>query len=159
MLCVPSGRILSFVCQSGHLFARQTAPWQGRQWDVSVICGKGWVACGIQEQLASSALSKERAFLSLSCAVSFIFSVGFFHMEIHKHCFRASQTLFLEKACLVSIGVCVCVCVVAYLCLTVSDPMDYYSLPDSSVHGIFQARILKWVAIPFSRSSRPRDQT
>ena len=35
-----------------------------------------------------------------------------------------------------------------------------YSLPDSSVHGILQARILEWVAIPFSsRSSWPRDQT
>ena len=35
-----------------------------------------------------------------------------------------------------------------------------YSLPGFSVHGIFQARILKRVAIPFSRgSSQPRDQT
>ena len=34
------------------------------------------------------------------------------------------------------------------------------SPPDSSVHGILQARILEWVAIPFSRgSSQPRDQT
>jgi len=34
------------------------------------------------------------------------------------------------------------------------------SPPGSSVHGILQARILKWVAIPFSRrSSRPRDGT
>ena len=34
------------------------------------------------------------------------------------------------------------------------------SLPGSSVHGILQARILEWVAIPFSRgSSRPRDRT
>ena len=33
-------------------------------------------------------------------------------------------------------------------------------LPGSSVHGISQARVLEWVAIPFSRgSSRPRDQT
>ena len=31
-------------------------------------------------------------------------------------------------------------------CLTVSDPMDC-SLPDSSVHGIFQARVLEWGAI------------
>ena len=39
------------------------------------------------------------------------------------------------------------------------DPMDF-SLLGSSVHGIFQARILEWVAIPFSReSSQPRDQT
>ena len=30
------------------------------------------------------------------------------------------------------------------------DPMDY-SPPDSSVHGIFQARILEWIAMPFSR--------
>ena len=34
------------------------------------------------------------------------------------------------------------------------------SLPGSSVHGILQARILEWVAFPFSRgSSQPRDQT
>ena len=34
-------------------------------------------------------------------------------------------------------------------CLTLSDPMDY-SLPGSSVHGIFQARVLEWSAIAFS---------
>ena len=34
-------------------------------------------------------------------------------------------------------------------CLTLSDPMDC-SLPGSSVHGIFQARVLEWVAIAFS---------
>ena len=48
---------------------------------------------------------------------------------------------------------------VAQLCLTLSDPMDC-SLPGSSIHGIFQARILEWVAIPFFKeSSQPRDQT
>ena len=37
--------------------------------------------------------------------------------------------------------------------------MDYNS-PGSSVHGIIQARVLEWVAIPFSRgSSQPRDRT
>ena len=35
-------------------------------------------------------------------------------------------------------------------CLTLSDPMDC-SLPGSSVHGIFQVRVLEWVAIAFSR--------
>ena len=35
------------------------------------------------------------------------------------------------------------------LCPTLSDPMDC-SLPGSSVHGIFQARVLEWVAIAFS---------
>ena len=33
--------------------------------------------------------------------------------------------------------------------LTLSDPMDY-SLPGSSIHGIFQARVLEWGAIAFS---------
>ena len=37
----------------------------------------------------------------------------------------------------------------AQLCLTLCGPMDC-SLPGSSVHGIFQARVLKWVAISFS---------
>ena len=47
----------------------------------------------------------------------------------------------------------------AQLYLTLWDPMDC-SLPGSSVHRILQARILEWVAIPFSRgSSQPRDQT
>ena len=38
---------------------------------------------------------------------------------------------------------------VAQSCPTLHDPMDC-SLPDSSVHGIFQARVLEWVAIAFS---------
>ena len=52
-----------------------------------------------------------------------------------------------------------CVCEVAQSCPTLCDPVDY-SPPDSSVHGILQARILEWVAISFSRgSSQPRDRT
>ena len=43
---------------------------------------------------------------------------------------------------------------VTQLCLTLCDPMDY------TVHVILQARIVEWVAFPFSRgSSQPRDQT
>ena len=38
---------------------------------------------------------------------------------------------------------------VAQSCLTLSDPMDC-SPPGSSVHGIFQARVLEWGAIAFS---------
>ena len=38
---------------------------------------------------------------------------------------------------------------VAQLCPTLHDPM-HCSLPGSSVHGIFQARVLEWVAIAFS---------
>ena len=61
---------------------------------------------------------------------------------------------------------CVCECcvystkvLVTQPCPTVCDWMDC-SLPGSSVHGILQARPVKWVAIPFSRGfSQPRDWT
>ena len=44
-------------------------------------------------------------------------------------------------------------------CPTLCDP-TYCSPPGSCVHGILQARVLKWVAIPFSRgSSQPKDRT
>ena len=47
---------------------------------------------------------------------------------------------------------------VAQSCPTLCDPMVYCSLPVSSTHGIFQARVLEWIAISFSRgSSRPRN--
>ena len=46
---------------------------------------------------------------------------------------------------------------VAQSCLTLSDPMDC-SLPGSSVHGIFQARVLEWGAIAFSVSFYRRTQ-
>ena len=45
---------------------------------------------------------------------------------------------------------CFCCCLVAQSCPTPSDPMDC-SLPGSSVHGIFQARVLQWSAIALSK--------
>ena len=50
------------------------------------------------------------------------------------------------------------VCVlVSQSCPALCDPVDC-SPPGSSIHGILQARIPEWVAIPFSRgSSQPRD--
>ena len=38
-------------------------------------------------------------------------------------------------------------------CLTLSNPMDC-SLPGSSIHGIFQVRVLEWVAIAFSENTQ-----
>ena len=50
-------------------------------------------------------------------------------------------------------------CLVTQSYLTLSNPMDCRP-PGSSVYGILQARILEWVAIPFSReSSWPKDWT
>ena len=55
---------------------------------------------------------------------------------------------------------CECVlCLVTQSCLTLCSPVDC-SPPGFSVHGILQARILEWFAMPSSRgSSQPRDQT
>ena len=47
-------------------------------------------------------------------------------------------------------------CVLSQSGLTLCKPMDY-SLPDSSVCGIFQARILEWVEIPFLSFPSPGD--
>ena len=70
--------------------------------------------------------------------------------------------LYLEKE--IHINVCIYVfhihmCCAKSLqsCLTLCDPKDC-SLPGSSTHGILQARILEWVAMPSSSgSSRPGD--
>ena len=59
--------------------------------------------------------------------------------------FTSTQTLTAVDI----VSVCVCVCV---LSPTLCDPVDC-SPPDSSVHGILQARKLEWVAISFSRAS------
>ena len=54
---------------------------------------------------------------------------------------------------------CMYACFVAQSCPTLCDPMNC-GPPGSSAHGILQARVLEWVAMPSSRgSSWPRDQT
>ena len=57
-------------------------------------------------------------------------------------------------------------CIVGYVCMLSCSVMSNlfatpcHCSPPDSVHGISQAKILKWVAIPFSREySQPRDQT
>ena len=66
---------------------------------------------------------------------------------------------FISFLLLWSLGITHCISfevkvkvLVAQLCLTLYDPMNC-SLPGSSIHGILQARILEWVAIPFSSGS------
>ena len=68
----------------------------------------------------------------------------------------------MESATCVCVHVCLCVCVHAkslWSCLTLCSPMDCWP-PVASVHGILQARIPEWVAIPSSRGySQPNDWT
>ena len=55
--------------------------------------------------------------------------------------------------------VCVCVCLATQSCPTLCDPMNW-NLTGSSVHGLFQARIVEWVAISYSTgSSQTRNWT
>jgi len=89
----------------------------------------------------------------------------FTFIDLCIYCFPNITLLLLLCLC-----VCVCVCVYFFIyvcvhakllqfCPTLCDSMDC-SPPGSSVHGILQARMLEWVAIPFSRgSSPPWDQT
>ena len=68
------------------------------------------------------------------------------HTCIHTHTYVYTHMPACLLSCFIHIRLC--------------DPMDSSPLVSSSVHGILQARIQEWVAIPFSRgSSQPRDQT
>ena len=71
-------------------------------------------------------------------------------MELFSFIFTLANSHFIYKQ--TCICICVCVCVVNHILLC--------SLPGSSVHGIYQARMLEWVAICYSRgSSQPRHWT
>ena len=85
-----------------------------------------------------------------SVCVYFIFVINSFYYILWKHWFMTDKKSFSTNSLKYAH---------AQLCLFVTPPMDC-SPPDSSVHGIFQARILEWVATASSRgSSRPRDGT
>ena len=88
------------------------------------------------------------------CLFSIVYSCLICHIIMYYRC----MALFLASV-LCSTNLCLCVHVCAQSCLTLWDPMDC-SPPGSSVHGMFQARILEWFSISHSKgSSRPRDQT
>ena len=78
-----------------------------------------------------------------------------FMLTLHFHYLLFSEYLIftlLTSMLQYFIMLYVCVCWVVQSCLTLCDPLDC-SPPGSSVQGIFQARILEWVAISSSRGS------
>ena len=84
---------------------------------------------------------------------------AFFIDQVSHPYMTTGKTLALTRRAFVSKVVSECKCKVARSCLTPCDPMDC-SPTGFPVHEIFQARVLEWVAISFSRgSSRPRDRT
>ena len=87
-----------------------------------------------------------------------IYEKGIHDKDLIFHLETSEKTLLLQ-GCGLEITAVVKMCSVAQLCPPFCDPMDCSS-PSSSVHGIFQARILEWVAIYSSRgSSQTRDRT
>ena len=62
------------------------------------------------------------------------------------HLLRAGRVIHSHKHTVELVSVSESESEVSQSCLTLCDPMDC-SLPHSSIHGIFQARVLEWVAI------------
>ena len=134
-------------------------------------CSKHW-ATGVNKTPEAPVLEVKVKWKSLSCVrlfatpwtvhgilqarilewVAFPLSRGSFQPRDQTQVSRIAGKFFTSWATREA-GMC------AQSCLTLCNPMDC-SLTGSPVHGIFQARILEWVAIPFSRRpSQPRDQT
>ena len=84
-------------------------------------------------------------FLSVYQYFHFVHTLSSWHFRHLPLIFWSSLTQFIYNLYLIWGEV-------AHSCLTLCDPIDY-SLPGSSVHGIFQARVLEWVAISFSSLS------
>ena len=107
----------------------------------------------LQSQAITSSLfstSIDFSILGISCKwnpmiCGRLFSFTRDAIEVHPHCMSQYQYINTYQ------------CSVSQLCLTLCGPLDG-SLPGSSVHAVFHARILEWVIISFTReSSLPRD--
>ena len=86
-----------------------------------------------------------------------IFGVKKYSVGVQKSFYFIENSSFLNE--IIILFKIIVYCLVANLCPTLCDPMDY-NPPSSPVHGISEARILEWVVISFSHgSSWPRDWT
>ena len=129
---------------------------------VSIGCltaGKIWVQIWIWnlDFMFIMVLILNKPFFLISLFLKFFFFFSFLEPAIVSMKYNEME---IWRSCVLACAfyVCVCVCV-AQLCPTLWDPMGY-SPPGTSVHGILQAIILEWVAIPFSRESTwPRNLT
>ena len=109
---------------------------------------------------SSSDIVTTYCFLKESWNINVSFHESYIYQKYTYYAWE-SVLLRIQKLSKYSEDVCVHVRTseVTLSCPTLCDLMDC-SLPGSSIHGIFQARVLEWVTISFSRgSSPPRDQT
>ena len=108
--------------------------------------------------------SQNRTWLHFHFSLTYFIKHNVNFLQVHSGCYIQQNFLFFFFKSLSSIPLYVCTCMklkvlFTHSCLTLYNPVDC-SLPGSTVHGILQARILEWVAIPFSRrSSWCRDWT
>ena len=115
-----------------------------------------------QQQLTYLRLSLGQALFILYCLPqvhTYLAQSAAQQDKVRRLTFHLGSATKMPRVTLVKSFNLICTRMRAQLCLTLSDPTDC-SPPGSSVHGIFQARMLEWVAISFSEgSSRPRDRT
>ena len=134
--------------------------WGKITWSVLYImkhCVNVWISGDTSVILSSELLSRSSAVCLFHCFLCpenvTCFPLSFIPW---KRALYQSSVIFRVEAGALLLNVKV---IVVQSCLTLWDPMDC-SPPGFSAHGILQARILEWVAIPFPRgSSWPRDQT
>ena len=144
---------------------------QETRWDWKIFGNLGWwggerphtnSVVGFNAQLFT--IKKKYNWFTVLCFRCAVKWFSYTHIHIlfqilfHYRLLQDTERRYLcRRALLLTISY-VCV-LVTQACLTLCDSMDC-SPPGSSIHGILQARILEWVAIPFSRgSSPPRDWT
>ena len=151
---ISQARILEWVA----IFLSRGSSWPRVQTWVSCIAGRCFTIWDTREARHSSALLLESLETDLQ---------SFFHNDTRhydKHTYIQTAPVFILFSCsyflstLISLTVFILLCYI-YVCVYAQwlsciwlfcDPMDR-SMPGSCVHGISQARKLKWVAISFSR--------
>ena len=130
---------------------RSASTWGGLSWSGTVwdwVCWKVWWISGFNGQFQSHT---NQVFLTL-LLIKIILSIQSVLLECNQLYVQEYASILMTVSQLLE------QCVYKS-CLTLCDPMDH-SPPGSSVHGILQARIPEWVAMPSSRgSSWPRDWT
>ena len=114
--------------------------------------------CFCKLSKAPSEITSSQLLSSLLCQ-SCCSGSSFLLKEIRGKCYSSCNKVGLLSYRNVYLVKSVLCCSVAQSCPTLCNPMVCHQ-PGSSVHGILQARILKWLAISYSsESSQPRDQT
>ena len=118
---------------------------------------EGHLSLSLNYELLAQGTLKDRGFIWIVFKIFFTADTG--HCELKMSSWISYPMSFFYKGMLIQCHERRKGKSPSQSCLTLCDPKDC-SLPGSSIHGVFQARVLEWVAISFSRrSSLPGDWT